>query len=61
MAKNILNQSFNLDRHALAEMESYAQAVAFETPYHHAAVADFLAKRPLGFAWDRFDGNAKEK
>jgi hypothetical protein len=28
---------------------------------HHAAVADFLAKRPLGFAWDRFDGNAKEK
>jgi 2-(1,2-epoxy-1,2-dihydrophenyl)acetyl-CoA isomerase len=53
MAKTILNQSFNLDRHALAELESYAQAVALETPYHQQAVADFLAKKPLGFVWER--------
>jgi 2-(1,2-epoxy-1,2-dihydrophenyl)acetyl-CoA isomerase len=59
MAKIILNQSFNLDRHALAELESYAQAVALETPYHHAAVADFLAKKPLGFVWERFGRDGK--
>lgn len=59
MVKTILNQSFNLDRHALAELESYAQAVALDTPYHHAAVADFLAKKPLGFAWERFDPEGK--
>jgi 2-(1,2-epoxy-1,2-dihydrophenyl)acetyl-CoA isomerase len=61
MAKNILNQSFNLDRHALAEMESYAQAVALETPYHQGAVADFLSKKPLGFVWERFGRKAKEE
>jgi 2-(1,2-epoxy-1,2-dihydrophenyl)acetyl-CoA isomerase len=55
MAKTILNQSFNLDRHALAELESYAQAVALETPYHQEAVANFLAKKPLGYVWGRWD------
>jgi 2-(1,2-epoxy-1,2-dihydrophenyl)acetyl-CoA isomerase len=60
MAKTILNQSFNLDRHALAELESYAQAVALETPYHHQAVTDFLAKKPLGYVWDRQDGKGKK-
>lgn len=59
MAKIILNQSFNPDRHALAELESYAQAVALETPYHHAAVADFLAKKPLGFVWEQFGRDGK--
>ncbi|MEP9370387.1 enoyl-CoA hydratase/isomerase family protein [Xanthobacter sp. VNH20] len=54
MAKTVLNQAFNLDRHALAELEAYAQAVALETPYHHEAVADFLARKPLGFVWERF-------
>jgi len=61
MAKTILNQSFNLDRHALAEMESYAQAVALETPYHHEAVAGFLAKKPLQFVWERFGRKTKDK
>lgn len=61
MAKNILNQSFNLDRHALAEMESYAQAVAIETPYHQGAVANFLSKKPLGFVWERFGREQKGK
>lgn len=54
MAKTVLNQAFNLDRHALAELEACAQAVALETPYHHAAVADFLARAPLGFVWEKF-------
>lgn len=54
MAKNILNQSFNLDRHALAEMEAYAQAIAQETDYHQQAVRKFLDKEPLPFVWDKY-------
>lgn len=61
MAKNILNQSFNLDRHALAEMESYAQAVALETTFHQEAVSAFLSKKPLDFVWERFSKKAKEE
>ncbi|WP_353146050.1 enoyl-CoA hydratase/isomerase family protein [Pollutimonas bauzanensis] len=52
MSKNILNRSFNLDQDTLAELESYAQAVALHTPYHDAAVANFLNKRPLLFPGD---------
>lgn len=52
MAKNILNQSFNLDQNALAEMEAYAQAVAMEMDDHHVRVADFLAKKPLRYDWE---------
>jgi 2-(1,2-epoxy-1,2-dihydrophenyl)acetyl-CoA isomerase len=60
MAKTILNQSFHLDRHALAEMEAYAQAVALETTYHGEAVGAFLAKKPLGYVWERLGRDAKE-
>ncbi len=60
MAKTILNQSFNLDRHALAEMEAYAQAVVMETPYHHAAVAKFLDRKPLDFVWDSFSSSQRK-
>ena len=40
---------------------AYAQAVAMETPYHHAAVADFIAKKPLGFVWERFGKDGQKK
>jgi 2-(1,2-epoxy-1,2-dihydrophenyl)acetyl-CoA isomerase len=60
MAKTILNQSFNLDRHALAEMEAYAQAVALETPYHQQAVQNFLSKRPLDYVWERLETRKDE-
>lgn len=53
LAKNILNQSFHLDRHALAEMESFAQAIAMETDYHQQAVQDFLARKPLPYIWEQ--------
>jgi len=55
MAKTILNQSFHLDQHALAEMESYAQAVAMDSVYHLDAVQRFLDKKPLQFDWDRLN------
>lgn len=51
MAKNILNRSFNLDQSTLAELESYAQALAIHTEYHDIAVARFLGKQPLKFSW----------
>jgi len=53
MAKTILNQSFHSDQHAMAEMESYAQAVAMDSAYHLDAVQRFLDKKPLQFDWDR--------
>jgi len=53
MSKNILNRSFNLDQNTLAELESYAQALAIHTEYHDAAVARFLDKKPLGFSWPK--------
>ncbi|MCX7141836.1 MAG: enoyl-CoA hydratase/isomerase family protein [Proteobacteria bacterium] len=53
MAKNILNRSFNLDQDTLAELESYAQALAMHTEYHRDAVGRFLAKKPLAFNWDK--------
>lgn len=52
MAKNILNQSFNLDQRALVELEAYAQAVAMETADHRTRVGDFLAKKPLRYDWE---------
>ena len=53
MAKNVLNRSFNLDQDTLAEMESYAQALAIHSPYHLDAVARFIAKQPLKFQWEK--------
>ena len=49
MAKNILNRSFNLDQDTLAELESYAQAVAMDSEYHDDAVRRFVGKQPLRF------------
>lgn len=51
MAKNILNRSFNLDQDTLAELESYAQAIAMQTDYHRGAVRRFLDKKPLNYKW----------
>lgn len=53
IAKGILNQSFNLDQHALAELEAFGQALCLSSDYHKAAVARFLAKEKLAYDWDR--------
>lgn len=49
LTKNILNQSFQLDQHALAELESYAQALCMDSAYHREAVRRFLQREPLAF------------
>ena len=51
MSKNIMNRSFNLDYDTLAEMESYAQALAIQSSYHGEAVKRFIDKQPLSFVW----------
>lgn len=49
LTKNILNQSFQLDQRALAELESYAQGLCMDSDYHRDAVRRFLAREPLAF------------
>jgi len=53
MAKTIMNQSFELDARALAEMEAYAQTMCRGSDYHQDAVQRFKDKAPLRFDWDR--------
>lgn len=53
MAKNIMNQAFELDAHAMAELEAYAQTMCRGSAYHQDAVQRFRTKEPLRFDWDR--------
>ncbi|WP_151448785.1 enoyl-CoA hydratase/isomerase family protein [Lacisediminimonas profundi] len=52
MAKNVLNRSFNLDQDTLAELESYAQAVALHSDYHRDAIERFMGKKTARFNWN---------
>lgn len=51
MAKSIMNQSFHLDAHAMAEFEAYAQTMARHSDYHQQAVERIRAKQPPRFDW----------
>lgn len=53
MAKSIMNQAFQLDAHAMAEFEAYAQTVCRSTEYHQQAVERFKSKQPARFDWER--------
>ncbi|AVO49280.1 enoyl-CoA hydratase/isomerase family protein [Melaminivora suipulveris] len=53
MAKNIMNQAFELDARTMAELEAYAQTMCRSSAYHLDAVQRFSAKEPLRFDWDR--------
>jgi 2-(1,2-epoxy-1,2-dihydrophenyl)acetyl-CoA isomerase len=60
-AKRALNQSFNLDYHALAEIEAYAQALCIDSPYHKEAIARFNNKEQLAFDWERLDRKGRSQ
>jgi 2-(1,2-epoxy-1,2-dihydrophenyl)acetyl-CoA isomerase len=60
MSKSILNQSFNLDQRALADLEGYAQAIAMASTYHREAVQKFIDKEPLTFNWDQMDKEERD-
>lgn len=53
MAKTIMNQAFELDARAGAELEAYAQTMCRGSAYHQDAVQRFRDKQPLRFDWDR--------
>ena len=55
LAKTILNQSFNLDQRAMAELEAMAQALCMDSAYHKEAVQRFLDKQPALFDWERMN------
>ena len=59
LAKNVLNQSFNLDHRTVLELEAMAQAVAQGTPYHAEAVRRFAEKLPPMFDWEAFERAAQ--
>lgn len=53
MAKNIMNQAFELNAQSMAELESYAQSVCRDSQYHQEAIGRFKDKQPMRFDWDR--------
>ncbi|TWT08757.1 enoyl-CoA hydratase/isomerase family protein [Reyranella sp. CPCC 100927] len=55
MSKTILNHSFELDLHAVLEMEATSQAIARNTDYHRQAVARFSNRQPSLFDWEAMD------
>ncbi|MBT6275342.1 MAG: enoyl-CoA hydratase/isomerase family protein [Chromatiales bacterium] len=60
IAKNILNQSSNLDLRALLEMEAAGQAICAGSQYHRDAVKRFVDKTPLAFDWEALSASAAE-
>ncbi len=52
ITKTVLNQSFNLDQAALAELEAAAQAIALAGDYHSDAVERFRERKPPAFDWN---------
>jgi len=53
MAKNIMNQAFELNPHSMAELEAFAQSICRNSAYHQEAISRFKTKQPLRFDWDR--------
>lgn len=56
IAKNILNQSYNLDLRTLLELEASGQGSCCTSTYHREAVKRFADKQPAMFDWERLAG-----
>ncbi|MEM7406879.1 MAG: enoyl-CoA hydratase/isomerase family protein [Pseudomonadota bacterium] len=52
LAKNILNQSHNLDLRQLLELEASAQGICVESDFHREAVRRFASKETPLYDWD---------
>lgn len=52
LAKNLLNQSYDLDLRQVIEAETLAQAACMETEYHRDAARRFLEGKPPRFGWE---------
>jgi 2-(1,2-epoxy-1,2-dihydrophenyl)acetyl-CoA isomerase len=55
LAKQILNQTFDIDFHTALELEAQAQSAIRSSAYHRESVARFRAKQPLPFHWDHME------
>ena len=60
LAKNVMNQSYNLDHRTMLEMEAMAQSIARDTDFHKEAIRRFAAKEPPLYNWESFDKKAAE-
>lgn len=60
LAKNVLNQTFDLDFDAALELEAHSQSIARTTAYHRDCVERFTSKQPLPFNWDQMDKAEKK-
>jgi 2-(1,2-epoxy-1,2-dihydrophenyl)acetyl-CoA isomerase len=52
LAKNVLNQSFNLDLRTLLELEANVQGICVDTDFHREAVRRFANKETPLFDWE---------
>ncbi len=59
IAKNILNQSFNLDHRTMLELEAAGQGLCRTTDYHAEAVRRFGAKEAPMFDWEALEKAAE--
>ncbi len=53
IVKQALNQLFNLNQRALADMEAFAQAMAVNSDFLLRCGRPLAHKQPLAFDWDR--------
>jgi 2-(1,2-epoxy-1,2-dihydrophenyl)acetyl-CoA isomerase len=60
LAKNILNQTFDIDFETALDLEADAQSMIRQSDYHRESVERFRAKQPLRFHWDRMDREATD-
>lgn len=55
LAKNVLNQTFDIDFSTALDLEAQAQSLARTSAYHRDSVERFTTKQPLPFNWDLMD------
>jgi 2-(1,2-epoxy-1,2-dihydrophenyl)acetyl-CoA isomerase len=55
LAKNVLNQTFDIDFATALDLEAHAQSAARASAYHRDSVERFTTKQPLRFNWDLMD------
>ncbi len=55
LAKNVLNQTFDIDFATALDLEAQSQTVIRSSDYHLENVERFNTKQPLQFNWDQMD------
>ncbi len=61
LAKNVLNQTFDIDFNTALDLEAQSQSVIRSSDYHLENVERFNSKQPLQFNWDQMDKAAESE